>query len=250
MIECRLALDRKFNLAAAYEFGLPASFANAETDRDLLAFVRAWGPLYIPNSPIFPGGIPPGGVVSLPLQIVRERQRWIRAFVKLLSAFRSAERERESLLEFLHADNPSREETPTFVMLRNRFHISGDIGDWVTGADLRAVPEFTDCIVSSALVYPIDVHLSCRRERRRRYVEAGWTFSNLEEALRWAIWQGEFTKRPIVSCKGCPKVFRVDSGHTRKYCTPECAHRASAREWQRGYNKRKRRERKQRAGRK
>jgi len=245
-LACTLAPEQTYSLTQAYKCDLHIRFANALTDHDLIAFMRAWGPLYIPNFQATPTGL-----VSLPLSYCRAFQRWLKALVDLLAAFKWAEDERAALQEFaeaeyedarnsaLHSDEP-----PVMPFLRHKFGISGDILDWVRNADLRAVRTATDFLVSLAQVGPQGAHLVCCRSRGRRYVEADWTISTLEDALRWMVWYDEFTKHPIVCCQECRKVFRAESAHLRKYCTHECAHRATARVWQR--NKRAR----QRAGRK
>jgi hypothetical protein len=237
MLECTLAPDQKYNLTAAYRSDLHIRFANARTDHELIAFVRAWGPLYLPNSQV-----PQDGVVLLPLRRCRTYQRWLKAFLNLLSAFKWAENEREALLEFLEAEDERYEgESASLMLLKNAFHVTEPTADWVNGADLQMVRAATNYLVPIAPVHPLLVNLTCRRGGNRRYVAADWTFLNLEEALRWMVWYDEFTQHPIVCCKDCRTVFRVDSGHARKYCTPECAHRATARMWQRKYNECKRR---------
>jgi hypothetical protein len=238
-LRCTLALDQTYDLTAAYKSDLHIRFANAHTDSRLIAFVRAWGPLYLPNAQV-----PQDGVVSLPLHRCHAYRRWLRAFLNLLSAFKWAENERAALLEFLHAEDERYDGEPESLrLLQNAFRITGAIADWVNRAELRTVRAATDYLVPIAPVHPLLVNLTCRRERNERYVAAGWTFLNLEEALRWMVWYDEFTQHPIICCQDCRTVFRVDSAHARKYCSPECAHRATARIWQREYNKRKRRTR-------
>jgi hypothetical protein len=89
------------------------------------------------------------------------------------------------------------------------------------------------CSTWLTAVGPKGAHLVCRRKRDRRFVEAGWTISCLEDALRWMIWYDEFSKHPLVCCSECRTVFRRETAHSKKYCTHDCAHRATARVWQR-----------------
>lgn len=243
MLYCTLAPDQTYDLAEAYKSDLHIRFGNATTERDLIAFVRSWGPLYFPNSQI-----PETGKVSLPLNYCRTYQRWQKALIGLLNAFRQADCERESLQKYIEAEYESARLSRTdsgdpasLMLLKHNFGIRGDVIDWAKGADLRSVRAATDFLVPLAPVHPLGFNLVCRRERKLRYVEANWTFRNLLEALHWMIFYDEFRQHPIICCDDCQKVFRADSAHIRKYCSPECAHRATARIWQREYNKRKRR---------
>lgn len=253
VLHCSLATERTYVLTEAYENDLHIRFANAETDHDLIAFVRGWGPLYLSEEQAR------SGAASLPLSYCRAVQRWLRALLDLLAAFKRAVGERAALLEFIEAEYEYEHNSPfppnepgSLAALRHRFGISGNIVDWAKGADLSAVRSATDFLVPFASVGPQGAHLVCRRQRGQRQVQASWMVFNLEDALRWMVWYDEFTQHPILCCQECRKVFRGETAHARKYCTHECGHRATARNWQR--NKRKvllgRSKRKQRTGRK
>ena len=133
----------------------------------------------------------------------------------LLNAFKWAAHERESLQEYVEAEYESvcncatnSGEPAALMILRHNFKINGDIVEWVKGTDLHAVRAATDFLVPLAPVHPFTFNLVCRRERKRRYVEASWTFLSLLEALHWMIFYDEFTQHPIICCDDCRKVFR------------------------------------------
>jgi hypothetical protein len=238
LLHCSLATDLTYVLTDAYENDLHIRFANAETDRDLIAFVGSWGPLYLSEEQAR------CGVASLPLSYCRALQRWIRALLDLLTAFKRAVGERIALTEFIEAEYECERNSPfspneplSLALLRHNFEIIGNIVDWAEGANLLAVRSATDFLVPLASVGPKGAQLVCRRRRDKRRVEASWMVFNLEDALRWMVWYDEFTQHPILCCQECRKVFRGETAHARKYCTHECGHRATARNWQR--NKRK-----------
>lgn len=250
VLTCALDFERTYGLIEAYKYDPHIQFANAQTERDLIAFVRAWGPLIVdPETP---------NVMHLRLSQCRALQRWFRALFDLLAAFKRAEGEREVLQTFIEAEYgtlrglPAEIETNSLLSLRHEFHIDGNILEWIRGADLRTVRAVTDCLIPQLPIGPGKAYLVCRREHNHRYVEAGWTVSTLEDALRWMVWYDEFTQHPILCCQECRKVFRGETAHARKYCTHECGHRATARNWQRNKRKvsRSHRKRKQRTGRK
>jgi hypothetical protein len=56
---------------------------------------------------------------------------------------------------------------------------------------------------------------------------------SLWDALRWMLFFDEWNDRPPMVCQECPKIFRPSSAHKMKYCSPECAHRATNRAWRR-----------------
>jgi hypothetical protein len=234
VLHCSLATERTYVLTEAYENDPHISFASAETDQDLIAFVRAWGPLYLNEEQAR------SGATSLPLSYCRAFQGWLRAQVDLLAAFKRAEGEQAALHNFVEAEYeyarntavPSNEPI-ALEFLRRSFGISGDIVQWVKGAELRAVRAATDFLVPLEPIVPLGARLICRRRGNRREVEASWAISTLEGALRWMVWYDEFTQHPILCCQECRKVFRGQTAHARKYCSPEHAHRATARNWQR-----------------
>jgi hypothetical protein len=237
VLHCTLALDRKYVLTEAYRDDLHISFSNIETDDDLRAFVHAWGPLYLTDEQRR------RGTASFPLGPFRTFQRWLRALLNLLAAFKRAEGERAALQEFIEAEfeydrnSPVPallpQEPPLLAGLRCQFGISGDLVDWTQGAGLRAVRAATDFLVSCTPVGTPRAGLTCLRKPNRRQIEATWAVSSLEDALRWMVWYDEYTKHSLVCCQECRKVFRAETAHARKYCSHECAHRATAREWQR-----------------
>jgi hypothetical protein len=232
VLTCALNFDRAYTLAEAYKDDLHIRFANAQTDRDLIAFVRTWGPLIIADPQI-------PDVVNLRLSQCRALQHWFRALFDLLGAFKRAEEERETLQAFIRAECETLAglavdiETNSLLSLRHDFHVNGNISEWIKDVDLRTVRAAIDCLIPQLPIGPGRPHLVCRRERGRRYVEAGWAVFTLEDALRWMVWYDEFTRHPLVCCSECRKVFRAETAHVRKYCSHECAHRATGRNWQR-----------------
>lgn len=226
-LHCTLEPKQTYDLTEAYEDDLHIRFANANSDKDLIAFVRGWGPLYIPN-----WQIPPNGVVSQPLSRCRAYQRWIKALLDLHVAFKQEEHEQEALLVFLGAEQESHspDEPISFVMLRLSFNIAEDVLDFVKSANTSTVQALIRFLipVSSGTM---NVNLVCRDEGNNRRLEAGWDIPDLHTAIQWMIWYDEFTKHPVICCPECRKVFRGETAHARKFCGEVCAKKVSARNW-------------------
>jgi hypothetical protein len=228
VLHCSLEPTRRYVLTEAYEDDLHIRFANAKSDQELIDFVRGWGPLYIPN-----GQVPPNGLVLLPLGHCRSYQRWIRALLDMLTAFKQADREREALLEFIEAEQEySHPDEPTsFMLLRSSFNVAGDVLKWATSANTSTVQALIVFLIPSSSGTMNGLNLVCRRQGETRQLEAGWEIPDMQSALRWMIWYDEFTKHPVICCPECRKVFRGETAHVRKFCGDVCAKRVAARNW-------------------
>jgi hypothetical protein len=228
VLHCTLEPKQTYDLTEAYEDDLHIRFANANSDKELIAFVRGWGPLYIPN-----GQIPPDGAVSLPLSRCRAYQRWIKALLDLHVAFKDAEREQEALMAFIEAEQESYrpDEPVSFVMLRLSFNIAGDVMDFVKSANTSTVQALIRYLIPLVSGTMSSVNLVCRDEGKNHRLEAGWDIPDLHRAIFWMIWYDEFTKHPVICCPECRKVFRGETAHARKFCGEACAKRVSARNW-------------------
>jgi hypothetical protein len=237
-LHCLLEPEKTYDLAEAYEDNLHVRFANADSDKELMDFIRAWGPLYIPN-----GQIPKDGVIALPLKLCRTYQRQVKAAISALTSFKWGEGEREALEELIAARIAvgGGMLDPDFAI---RFRITGNVLEWPKGAGIADVRTATSHLVESVVTPIFHLRLVLRSSGSRRRVEAGWSFMNLEEAVRWMIWYDEFTKHPIICCAECRTVFRGDTARARKYCSTDCGHRATARETMRRKRAAERAERK------
>lgn len=239
ILHCSLDFGPAFVLVEAYRRDLHIQFANANTDEGLIAFVRAWGPLSMSQRD------KDAAAVSLPLGKVRAFQRWLRAVIGSLAAFKKAKGEREALLELLEAEYGQEQYSPaplpepvSWSLLRawlkvQGIEFTGTVADWLSSADIGSVRSATEMILSHVAAWPVAGEFVFRRRGNRGEVEARWAIDDLKDALRWMVWYDEFTKHPIICCQECRRVFRGETAHVRKYCSYECAHRATGREWQR-----------------
>jgi hypothetical protein len=218
--------------------------ANAKSDADLIDFARRWGPPFLdPKTP---------GAMDLNFAKHQESQRCFAAVSRLLDAAKKAEGEREALLSFISAEERLLGSIPGIEaemlgrhsILRDEFHLEGLVSGWVEEASLKTVRAAADCLIPHLLFVP-NVRLVCHRSAGRSQLEAEWNVYELGVALQWMVWYDEFTRHPILCCQDpkCRKVFRPPDARIRKFCPGgDCAHRATARNWQKDYNKRKRSE--------
>jgi hypothetical protein len=224
VLECLLEPNRAYDLAEAYEKSPHVRFANAESDRELVDFIREWGPPWI-----LPSGIPTDGVLYLPLSQLRAHQRHVKTLLDGLTAFKWARSEREALGELIAAQVVLSGGIPDPLFL-GEFQITGNVAEWLKSANLKTVRAATGYLVNRAVMTMFSLQLTFQMKGNRRDVEAGWNFMNLRDALLWMIWYDEFTKHPVICCAECRMVFRGGTARARKYCSLECGHRATARE--------------------
>jgi hypothetical protein len=211
---------RTYDLVAAYEDNLHVRFANANSDQELMDFIRAWGPLYIPHGQ-------PSGIVTIPFADCRTSQRRMKALMGALTAFKWAKGEREALAELIHAGNYAAESAS--INFATGLQITGDVLEWAKSASLHDVRTLTCHLIDAIVCAQFPLRFISQRKGNRRQMVAGWRFFSLEEALRWMVWYDEFTKHPIICCAECRTVFRGETVRLRKYCSVECGHRATAR---------------------
>ncbi|HEY2466811.1 MAG TPA: hypothetical protein VGI45_03070 [Terracidiphilus sp.] len=222
VLYCHLERDKRYVLTEAYEDNLHVRFANADSEKELVDFIRGWGPLWIPHP------YPSDDVVSLPLAECRAYQKQMKALIGALTAFKWGKGEREALEELIEAFGVISGEDQIKSMIPN--WTTGSVGDWVKGAtlpDVRAVTNLFAAVIGGGQ-FPLNLTFLWRGKRRR--VLAGWNFGSLRDALHWMVWYDEFTKHPVICCAECRTIFRGEDARPRKYCSDKCAHKATARD--------------------
>jgi hypothetical protein len=222
VLHCLLEPQKAYDLAEAYEDNLHVRFANANSERELIDFIRAWGPLYS-NS----WQAPPSGAVSLRLDLCRAYQNQMKVLIGALTAFKWKKGEREALEKVIEAESAfGSEALPPFVTV---FQIEGDVLEWVKKARLAKIRSAIRWFVNTIMTVQFPLRFDLRHKGGRPQVLAGWNFLDLKEALLWMVWFDEFTKHPVICCEDCRTVFRGETARARKYCSAECGHRVTAR---------------------
>ena len=210
---CHLALDRQYDLIAAYPKGPHIQFLNCKSIESLLSFTRAWGPLYLVRTP-GGGGIKVGTAVRR-LDELQAHQRWLCAVKGMIDACRGRADERKSLLEFLAAEadldrtsNTYRSgSTPMFhKILQLTFSYETDSITWAASTDVGSVKKALAFSVETCVHVPTGY---LKVEQRQKTFEITPTFSvvDLWEALRWMLWFDEWNRKPLRSCSECNRIF-------------------------------------------
>ncbi len=214
-------------------------FLNCKTIADLRSFTRAWGPLYLDQTR-GKEDIRFGKAVRR-LDECEAHRRWLRAVKRMIDACRGIEDERNSLIEFLAAEVDMERTSNTYKpgkvpifhdLLRLQYHFEGDAVTWATSSDADSVKKVLAYSVETYVRAPLG-SLAVETTRKGFVVKPSFLLSSLWEALTWMLWFDEWNRWPPVACRECHKVFRPLTAHKKKYCTHECAHRATNREWRR-----------------
>jgi hypothetical protein len=240
LIRCELTLDRQYDLVDAYPRGPHIQFLNCETVDDLKSFFRAWGPLYLVHTP-GDEEIRLGKVVRQ-LDECQAHRKWLRAVKRMIDACKGFEDARSSLVEFLasevdiHRTDPTHQpDTAPFFheILRGRFHYEGDSVAWAVSTDITSVKRALIFSIESNVSAPSGYGLKVDEGRKGIEIKPHFSLGSLWDALRWMLWFDEWNHWPPLPCLECHKIFRPSTAHKMKYCTHECAHRATNREWRR-----------------
>ena len=247
-LQCTLALDRSYELAAAYTYAPHTAFMNLKSDKELAQFVHAWGPLRLPDAERA------RAFSTMRLDWCWAFQRRFTAFGRLLESFGRAEEERTRLREYLamsEEESKVRELGPASQTVLVATWLETDslahqlaakahgtdiliqvIGPWLEKANTESVRGVAAYLIEHVSYAP-PAYIKAEWKGRRSRITATLGLENLEDALEWMIWNSYWLKDPLMFCRECHKAFRPETSHRRKFDTPECAHRATARNWRR-----------------
>jgi len=237
-IICLLDQQRPYDLAQAYEKGPHVDLMNLSCDQDWVAFVNRWGPLWM-------SGIERSqGRSRTRLEWCWAFQRCLKSYARLLECFGRPGLEGHRLRDFLNAsedENRVRGRKPPatatvhfFVALQldpaAQHNFDEEFKLWLRHAsqpDVRRVIADVIKFVSFAATGCLVAEWQGVRPR----IAARLTLDSLDEALEWMVWNGYWMKKPQMFCQECQRAFRPESAHPRKYCSYDCAHRATDRAW-------------------
>ncbi len=235
----RLAEGRAYDLVGAYAKEPHIKFMNCDKDVDFERFVSAWGPLLL-----FPETLERGWAV-VQLRDYRARRDLLRAVTRIMSACKGLQDKRESLVEFftaivnMVAPGLTREVMKEAVSLdlisEPLFSLQqkGDPLKWVESASAADIRKVLASCVEDWFRSPSRWGFRVQPQGKVFEIRPSFELNSLWDAMRWMLFFDEWNHRPPVLCAECPTIFRPTTAHERKFCSPECAHRAANRDWRR-----------------
>ena len=246
--------NEKYDIIRAYEQAPHRIFLQAEDDDLLLAFLKSWGPLEGDFSTDLQrlAVEVKGRSVVRELRYERDMLRWT---VKLFASIETLDtaNQRALLMEFKSLWEDKRayvlaERANWTEAMRIRFpeasrypsipfRLPGTpaakITDrWIATASPEYVEELCHGLLNEVHSEP-KLGYALDRGEDRCVVRGIVKFTSLADALRWMLWQDLFQGHPLRFCAECPKLIENSSRHDKKFCSPICASRKTAREWQR-----------------
>ncbi len=235
-----LSRSSKYSLLEAYQTKPHMQLINATDDEALRAFIKEWGPLrvYLDSWNGYD-----------PIERYRRTRDMLTASVRLLASIEEPAMQRQALQELVQLGDADDTAFQTILAsLRPKFHVAGELQwgfdvnlqHWVEAASAKEIQTACITLVSYLPLEQFTHKLEVDTTGKHNVVRASIGVTSLEEALHWMMWQDVFHKHPFQFCEECRTLFQPDNQHARKFCSPECAHRKTGREWQKRKRKRER----------
>ncbi len=236
-IYCELAVGRAYDLVKAYSETPHIKFLNCQTKEDFQSFVQKWGPLLLSDEEW------KCGKAVVALDYYRAYRSFLRSIKSIIDACRGGGDQRESLVEYFTAQahmvsaGPTREDVKALAYLDLisplTHRLQGDPVEWAKSANIAQVRKVLAFCVEDNVRSPRGWGLRVEGRAKGFEIMPSFELYSLWEALKWMLFYDEWNRCPPILCRECYKIFRPLTAHKRKYCSAECAHRATNREWRR-----------------
>ena len=234
----KLAEGRAYDLVKAYAEEPHVEFANCRNDADFRRFLLRFGPLHL-NEVNLKHGF---GVVRL--RDYQAASRFLRAIMQVMDACKKPQDPRAALVEFFSSlpnnvsPGPLREAFKQYISLEEISPLAGsmttgDPAEWAQHASVTDVRKALASCVGGWFRSPNRWGFRVQPRGKVFEIEPSFELNSLWDGLRWMLFFDEWNHRPPVLCQECPTIFRPQTAHKKKFCSPECAHRAANRDWRR-----------------
>jgi hypothetical protein len=190
--------------------------AVADADNDgMVHFMKRWGPLWLTEDEKASGRILATTMAAYTLEQYWAFHRLLKSLVKLLSAFKQEQRERESLAEFLKADaelfhvripgvrcdwgtDPAWSPSHTILVVAElglQSHQFAEVMAGIKNAPRRKVRRAIQRIMEGYTV--ANAGQLVVREKGAWRIRHFWWPETLQEALEAFVWMSEWGQRPL-----------------------------------------------------
>jgi hypothetical protein len=225
-----------YDFLEAYEKTPHRQLIRALDDESLRVFVKAWGPLR-PALDDWSG--------SDPIEVYRKIRGRMTALARLLASAGDPEAQRSALLESIRNPLDINEGANWRHALTHAYKVAKiDRGvrfaDWLEAAMPRQLELVATTYISQAAAPFAATRFTVERSGNGYVLRELLNFKSIVHALFWMVWQDVFRGRQFQFCVECPKLIPSTTRHARRFCSDECAHRKTAREWQQRKRERER----------
>lgn len=222
-----LSRTGRYSFSEAYQMTPHRQLIRAKDDESLRGFVKAWGPLsHVLND--WSG--------SDPLKTYRTERDRLTALVRLIASVREPETQRSALLELAKAPPTDGYKWAVVWGLARRsaqLPVPNLPREWLVAATPKQLEIVTETVIS-AFAAPFAATKFTAEPKGGSYsLKASLNLKSLPRALNWMVWHDLYNNRPMQFCVECRDLIDSTTKHAKRFCSPECAHRKTAREWQR-----------------
>jgi hypothetical protein len=106
------------------------------------------------------------------------------------------------------------------------------IQSWLDALTQQQIEFATTWLVSNIVPWIGLPRFSVERRKGGNVLGTTPGVNDLVNALHWMLWQDLAQRHPIQFCVECRGLIDFKGQHHKRFCSPECAHRKTAREWQ------------------
>lgn len=226
-----LSQSSRYTFFEAYRQTPHRQLIEADNDPALRAFVKSWGPLRFSLDAWSGRDL---------IETYRRERDVLTARVRLLASVKEPEMQRPVLLELSEISRQDISVQIFLNQLRQQFQIPGSLAPgfdenirlWLEAVEQKQIQAATVYLVPRFLLSLEPPSFTVERSARQDVLRATLGITSLMGALNWMVWQDVFQEHPFQFCAECRNLFQPDTRHEKKFCSPECAHRKTAREWQ------------------
>lgn len=223
-----LSRTGRYGFQEAYEKAPHRQLIRATSDGTLRVFVRAWGPLR-PALDDWSG--------TDPIEAYRKVRDRMTALARLLASAKDPEAQRSALLESMKYPPDGNEGAKWSVAWAQAYkgaqiNRGMRLSVWLETATPKQLEKFTTTYISQAAAPFAATRFTAERRGSGFVLRDSLDFKSIVRALYWMLWQDVYRERQFQFCVECPKLIPSTTRHARRFCSDECAHRRTAREWQ------------------
>jgi hypothetical protein len=226
-----LSRESRYSFFEAYQMIPHRQLIKASDDISLRAFVKAWGPLRL---------ILNDWTGSDPIDLYRTERNKLLVIARLLASVERPEMQRPALFGFARVSKADLGFEMNLSALQAQFPIPLDtesgfedgIQSWLDALTQQQIEFAATWLVSNIVPWIGFPRFTVERSKGNNTLGATPGINDLVNALHWMLWQDVAQGHPIQFCVECRGLIDFKTQHAKKFCSPECAHRKTAREWQ------------------
>ncbi len=213
----------------AYKMNPHRQLIQATNDSLLRAFIKEWGPLR---------GFLGDWSGSDSIDAYRMERDRVTVAARILASVEEPDSQRFALQGFVDSLGAWDLFPPVLAGLRGRYKAGSNVGkdehedhrEWVESLTQNQLSLVIAEIAPMFAFSAIHPKYILERGRAGNVLKASLSIPSSRDAMTWMLWQDISRNHPIQFCVECRGLIEFKTHHAKKFCSPECAHRKTARE--------------------